>query len=135
MFILYAPLIGLAIGLLLGGRLARLGAIRFRWLPVVLLAIAVQGPLFGPLRDFLPAGDALPRSASGAAQHRAAAGTSGGSRATQRLLRLRGFSEAEASNLTAYLAGLRPAGPGWTLRELDRLLFIRWLVDARRLES
>lgn len=59
MFILYAPLIGLALGLLLGGRLARLGAIRFRWLPVVLLAIAVQGPLFGPLRDFLPAGDTL----------------------------------------------------------------------------
>jgi hypothetical protein len=59
MFILYAPLIGLAIGLLLGGRLARLGAIRFRWLPAVLLAIAIQGPLFGPLQDFLPAGAAL----------------------------------------------------------------------------
>jgi hypothetical protein len=50
-------------------------------------------------------------------------------------LRLRGFSEVEASNLTAYVAGLRPAGHGWTLRELDRLLFIRWLVDARQLES
>lgn len=59
MFILYAPLIGLAIGLLLGGRLARLGEIRFRWFPAVLVAIAIQGPLFGPLEDFLPAGDAL----------------------------------------------------------------------------
>lgn len=58
-----------------------------------------------------------------------------GSLATQRLLRLEGFSEAEATNLTAYLVGLHPTGRGWTLRELSRLLFLRWLVDCRRLDS
>lgn len=76
--------------------------------------------------------DPLPRSPSGAARHRVGAGTSGTHRASRHLLQTRGFSEVEASRLVAYLAGLRPAGHGWTLRELDRLLFFRWLVDSRR---
>ncbi len=50
-----------------------------------------------------------------------------------RLLELRGLTEPEAATVTAYAAGLRRAGNGWTLRELDQLLFLRWRVDSGRL--
>jgi hypothetical protein len=49
--------------------------------------------------------------------------------ATYRDLGAKGFGPTEAGNLTAYLRGLRPAGRGWTVAELDRLLFLRYLVD------
>jgi hypothetical protein len=49
--------------------------------------------------------------------------------ATYRDLGAKGFGPTEAGNLTAYLGGLRPAGRGWTVAELDRLLFLRYLVD------
>lgn len=49
MFILYALVVGIAIGFLLGGRLDGLATIRFRWLPVMLAGLAVQITLFGPL--------------------------------------------------------------------------------------
>ena len=78
---------------------------------------------------------ALAHAATGAAERRAVAGTAGASWATQRLLRSRGFSDAEASNLTAYVAGLRVAGRGWAMSELEGLMFIRWLVDTGRLAS
>ncbi len=57
----------------------------------------------------------------------------GTSRGMARLLELRGLTEAEASTLTAYVAGLRPTGHGWTLGELNQLLFLRWRVDSGRL--
>ena len=44
-------------------------------------------------------------------------------------------STASAGNLTAYMAGLRPAGQGWTPAEVSRLLFIRHLVERGRLRS
>jgi Family of unknown function (DUF5317) len=46
MFILYAVPVGLLIGLLLGGRLAGLGDIRFRWAGLAVLGFAVQVVLF-----------------------------------------------------------------------------------------
>ena len=46
MFILYAIPVGIIAGYLLGGRLERLGTIRFRWAPLALLGLAVQVALF-----------------------------------------------------------------------------------------
>ena len=46
MFILYAVVIGLAIGLAVGGRLERLGRLQFRWGWVFALGLAVQLVLF-----------------------------------------------------------------------------------------
>jgi Family of unknown function (DUF5317) len=46
MFILYALPIGLIIGLLRGGRLARLGEFRIRWAPLALAGLLIQVVLF-----------------------------------------------------------------------------------------
>jgi hypothetical protein len=46
-----------------------------------------------------------------------------------------GLSAAEAGNLTAHLNGLHVAEQGWALREIERLLFIRALVDLGRIPS
>jgi hypothetical protein len=41
---------------------------------------------------------------------------------------MRGLTEAEAGNVAAYTVGLRPStAHPWTLREIERLLFLRWL--------
>lgn len=59
MFILYAVVIGLALGLATGGRLSRLGQLHFRWAPVIAVGMVVQLALFSsPLGDAL--GDAAP---------------------------------------------------------------------------
>jgi hypothetical protein len=55
--------------------------------------------------------------------------------ATYRDLGARGLAPVEAGNLTAYLSGLRPVDQGWTVAEIDRLLFLRYLVDGGRLDS
>jgi hypothetical protein len=44
-----------------------------------------------------------------------------------------GLSPEEAGNLTARLEGLERAGSGWRLAEVERLLFLRWLVESGRL--
>ncbi len=46
MFILYPLVFGLALGLLVGGRLGRLGSLRFRWAPAILLGLVAQVVLF-----------------------------------------------------------------------------------------
>ncbi len=46
MFILYAVVIGLAIGLAGGGRVASIGEIRFRWGPLILVGFLAQVLLF-----------------------------------------------------------------------------------------
>ena len=53
---------------------------------------------------------------------------------TARRLQLGGFSITESSNLTARLAGLAPAQTGWSLRQIDHLLFLRSIVETGRLE-
>ena len=59
MFILYAIPLGILAGYLLGGRLDRLGHLRFRWAPLALLGLAVQVALFSdPLAGVV--GDAGP---------------------------------------------------------------------------
>lgn len=52
MFILYAIPVGIVVGYVLGGRLDRLGGLRFRWAPLALLGLAVQVALFSaPLTE------------------------------------------------------------------------------------
>jgi hypothetical protein len=53
---------------------------------------------------------------------------------TYRSLRALGWSEREAGNLAAYLAGIAPTRKGWGIREVDRLMFIRALVQGGRIE-
>lgn len=62
---------------------------------------------------------------------------SGGSAAlaTYRDLGARGLAPVEAGNLAAYLSGLRPVDQGWTVAEINRLLFLRFLFDRDRLDS
>lgn len=54
-------------------------------------------------------------------------------RAAYQGLRAIGLSESEAGNLSARLAGLGHVRQGWRLGEIERLLFIRSLVDTGRI--
>ncbi|HUQ77466.1 MAG TPA: DUF5317 family protein [Patescibacteria group bacterium] len=54
MLILYAIPIGLLAGSLLGGRIERIGAIRFRLAPLAVAVLVLQLALFSPLSDGLP---------------------------------------------------------------------------------
>jgi len=54
--------------------------------------------------------------------------TSGGRRRVFLGLRRCGLSVEQAGNLTAHLEGIRPVPGGWTLDEVARLQFARWLV-------
>lgn len=53
-------------------------------------------------------------------------------RATFRLLLLKGLAPDEAANLTAYLCGLPVSEARWTLGEINRLLFLRELSRSGR---
>ncbi len=53
-------------------------------------------------------------------------------RATYRLLLLKGLAADEAANLTAYLCGLPVREARWTLGEINRLLFLRELSRSGR---
>jgi hypothetical protein len=58
-FILYAVVVGLLIGLLTGGSVTRLGELRFRWAPLIVLGMVAQVLLFSTsVGDSL--GDAAP---------------------------------------------------------------------------
>ena len=52
---------------------------------------------------------------------------------TYHRLRMVGLTPTEAGNLTAHLNGLRIADEGWTLREVERLLFVRALAERGRI--
>ena len=52
MFLLYAVVIGIVVGFVLGGRLSGLALLDFRWAPLALLGLAIQLLLFsGPISD------------------------------------------------------------------------------------
>jgi hypothetical protein len=55
-------------------------------------------------------------------------------RAAYRGLRAMGWTEGEAGNLAAHLAGLNVTRVGWRIREVEALLFIRTLVSTGRLD-
>ncbi len=46
MFVLYAIPVGVLVGLLLGGQVGRLGDLRLRWVPLILLGLAVQAAMY-----------------------------------------------------------------------------------------
>lgn len=48
-------------------------------------------------------------------------------------LRRCGLSSEQAGNLTAHLEGIRAVPGGWTLEEVARLQFTRWMVMAGEL--
>lgn len=56
-------------------------------------------------------------------------------RATYRLLLLKGLAPDEAANLTAWLSGIRVGSEGWRLTEVNRLLFLRELSQGGRFGS
>jgi hypothetical protein len=55
-------------------------------------------------------------------------------RETYRGLRAMGWTDGEAGNLTAHLAGLELTRKGWHINEVKALLFIRSLVSTGRLD-
>jgi hypothetical protein len=55
-------------------------------------------------------------------------------RAAYRGLRAMGWTEGEAGNLAAHLAGLEVTRKGWRITEVEGLLFIRSLVATGRLD-
>jgi len=46
-----------------------------------------------------------------------------------------GLTSTEAGNLAAYLIGLGRTNDGWTIDEIERLLFVRHLVSRQRIRS
>jgi hypothetical protein len=52
-----------------------------------------------------------------------------------RELEAQGFTSTEAGNLAAYLFGLARTDDGWTIEQIERLLFVRHLVARRRMWS
>ena len=52
-----------------------------------------------------------------------------------RRLTIGGWSAREAGNLVARLEGLRSARQGWTVSEIDHILFLRAMVESGRLDS
>lgn len=53
-------------------------------------------------------------------------------RATFRRLRFCGLTPEQAGNLTARLEGIKPIRDGWGVTEIERLVFLRWLVERGR---
>jgi len=61
--------------------------------------------------------------------------TSPSARSIQLQLLRRGLSPVEAANVTAVSVGLRPADSGWSIGQIERLRFLRYLVERGRLTS
>jgi hypothetical protein len=53
-------------------------------------------------------------------------------RATYRLLLMRGLAPDEAANLTAFMSGIQVGGQGWKLSQVNKLLFLRELNRSGR---
>jgi hypothetical protein len=52
-----------------------------------------------------------------------------------RHLRMLGLDPAEAGNLAAFVRGIAPVEQGWTVQEIDHLLFLGYLVEQGRVAS
>jgi hypothetical protein len=87
-----------------------------------------EKPMMQPQAPHQPAGPA----AGDAAQAAPARDTV---RMTYRRLRIAGLSAREAGSLTAHLTGLPMVPGGWQVEEVERLLFVRALVQTGRMGS
>jgi hypothetical protein len=56
-------------------------------------------------------------------------------RATYRMLLMRGLAPEEAANLTAFLSGIHVGDQTWKLTEINRLLFLRELQHNGRFDE
>ncbi|HEU5205556.1 MAG TPA: hypothetical protein VFU17_14790 [Candidatus Limnocylindrales bacterium] len=54
---------------------------------------------------------------------------------TYRHLRMLGLDPSEAGNLAAFVRGIPPVEQGWTVKQIEHLLFLRYLVEQRRVAS
>lgn len=110
MFLVYVPLIAVALALLVGGHLDRLGTLHLRGLPVVATAMVTQGLLFGPLAGMVPARD----MAAVAVNLAAMASVIGVLFLNRDHPALRLVAGGAIANFTAILAngGFMPASPG-----------------------
>jgi hypothetical protein len=54
---------------------------------------------------------------------------------TYRRLRIAGLTAREAGSLTAHLSGIPMVPGGWSIADVERLLFVRELVRTGRLGS
>ena len=54
---------------------------------------------------------------------------------TFRRLRMGGLTMSEAGNLTAHVKGLHAVPGGWSVEEIERLLFVREMVRQGRMGS
>ena len=54
-------------------------------------------------------------------------------RATYRLLLMRGLAPDEAANLTAFMSGIHVGEQHWKLKEVNQLLFLRDMQRSGRL--
>lgn len=54
---------------------------------------------------------------------------------TVRRLQLCGLSSTEAANLAGRLAGLHGVHGGWSIRQIEHLVFLRAIVESGRLEA
>lgn len=72
---------------------------------------------------------------AGLATTRAPTRTEASAGTTYRRLRMAGLDATQAGNLTAHLAGLRGTPRGWTVHEIESLLFVRSLVESGKLRS
>ncbi len=59
----------------------------------------------------------------------------GAVREASRFLTGQGFEPIEVGNLTAYVHGLTPLEGGWTVNEIEQLLFVRHLVERQIIKS
>jgi hypothetical protein len=53
-------------------------------------------------------------------------------RATYRLLQMKGLAPEEAANVTAFLCGIPVADVHWSLNQINQLLFLRQLARTGR---
>jgi hypothetical protein len=56
-------------------------------------------------------------------------------RATYRMLVMRGLAPDEAANLTAFMSGLHVGDQNWKLHEVNQLLFLRDLQRSGRFDD
>jgi hypothetical protein len=80
-------------------------------------------------RDIEQPATAVPRRATTSPPSPPKHSPAPGTRATHRMLMLRGLTTGEAANLTAYICGIRAGERPWNVEQINQLLFLRHLYQ------